>query len=164
MQNSENDNDIIFDDSPLDASEGWRSLNKRSINNDDDDSHWLWSNVNRIKRSIHGMLQSPESKGRAKRDVFGNDDNWWDIFSETEKPKTNEKETVVVKHTTEYTTEIIEETEEQNVHSNDLETLNESEDDELGNEIDGSGTQEPEFTIDGKLEQFCKCLILLLNN
>lgn len=147
MQKCENNNDIIFDDSPLDASEGWRSLHKRSIDNDDE--HWLWSNVNRIKRSIHGMLQNPVSKIRSKR-------GWFDDWLVTEEPKTTEKGKVVAEYTTEYTTEIIEETEEQNDHSNDLETMNESEDDELDNEIDGSGTNESEFTNDRKLERFCK--------
>lgn len=156
MQKSENDNDIIFDDSPLDASEGWRSIHKRAIDNldddDDDDSHWLWSNVNRIKRSIHDMLQTPETQIRAKRD-------WWNAW--LEEPNYTEKETIIAKYTTEYTTEMGEETEEQNDHSNEFEPINEAEDDELDNEIDGSGTQELAFTNDGKLERFCKFAYVL---
>lgn len=149
LQKSENDNDIIFDDSPLDGSDGLRSLHKRSIDNDDGDSHWLWSNVNRIKRSINGMLQSSETKSRTKR-------GWLDDWLLTEAPKTTDKETVVVEYTTEHTTEIIEDTEQQNDHSNELDHF--GEDEERDNEIDGSGTQEPDFTNDRKLERFCKYL------
>lgn len=85
-QKISHDNDITFDDSPLDASEGQTFIHKRSTDDLDgensNDEHWLWSNVNRIKRSIntvfgHGNEQS-ESK-RVKRGWF--DDPWFPLPS-----------------------------------------------------------------------------------
>ncbi|XP_055304960.1 uncharacterized protein LOC129569814 [Sitodiplosis mosellana] len=80
------DNDIIFDDSPLDASEGQRFLHKRSVDdldNENDDEHWLWSRVDRIKRSINTVFGNEDEgtklKSRVKR-------GWFDDWLQTEAP------------------------------------------------------------------------------
>lgn len=86
FQKLTHDNDITFDDSPLDGSEGQRFLHKRSADNDldnDNDEGWLWTNVDRIKRSIQNVI---EPNKRAKRGLF---DSWFSTdTTTTEAPST----------------------------------------------------------------------------
>lgn len=57
FQKISHESDIIFDDSPLDASEGQRFLHARSANEiESDDEHWLWSQFSRVKRSIESVI------------------------------------------------------------------------------------------------------------
>lgn len=88
-QKYSHDNDIIFDDSPLDASEGQRFLHKRSaddVDSENNDEHWLWSHVDRIKRSINTALgnenDETKSKNRVKRGFW----DWGSDLLATEAP------------------------------------------------------------------------------
>lgn len=75
----------------MDGSEGQRFLHARSANEiENDDEHWLWAHVDRIKRSIESVLGSGNGhpNKRMKRDLFdwpswGSDDAESDTTTET---------------------------------------------------------------------------------
>lgn len=150
----------------MDVSEGQRFLRKRSIddfNNDDNDEHWLWSHVNRIKRSLNDALgtenEQLESNSRVKR-------NWFDWIG-TDAPSN------VVTTTTEPSKGIDmfnwfgspNEDEKSTTKAPDFEQPALEDDD---NEIyDGSGYNQIDEThpvIETKLERFCKFCVMKGNN
>lgn len=73
----------------MDGSEGLRYLHKRSvddIDSENNDEHWLWTHVNRIKRSIDSVIgTNNEPNNRVKRGLF---DSWFDTPTEAPKQET----------------------------------------------------------------------------
>lgn len=102
FQKISHENDIVFDDSPLDASEGQRLLHARNVNEiESNDEHWLWAHVGRIKRSI-GSVIGDTSKYPNKRIKRNTGWSWpWDTIENSdttesttpESPKENEEPT-----------------------------------------------------------------------
>lgn len=170
----------------MDASDGHRYLNKRSIDSDkaDTDEHWLWSNVNRMKRSLDSVLYDENRKSgfveRVKRDLF----DFWGLNSDSDSETTTTSTTAAPSEsekkdespswpwntldspsssdTKETTTtkkpndNILEDIEQSDHTEHDDEF--ESEDDE-DNEIDGSGLHKIDDrndVLEPKLERFCK--------
>lgn len=142
------DNDITFDDNPLDASEGQRSLNRRSIDVDgkNTEEHWLWSQVHRVKRD---------------------DNDWWPDFFSTKSDDATEPPSQPIATEPSLTTEHPEESPSNNdVEQADLlqsvdddDDLDEDIDDD-DNVIEGSGTPQTSPTSDvrdTKLDRYCKC-------
>lgn len=174
---STDDNDIIFDDSPLIDADGNKihALHKRSasdLENSENDEHWLWSHVSRIKRSISDLLQSEESSvknSRKKRDLW----DPWGFFDEkttetptTEKSTTEEpapQEVKVLETTTKssISNEQSDNTEEPLLddENDEQDEADEHEEADEDNEIYGSGSHNFDVTpnlINSKLERFCK--------
>lgn len=93
FQKISHESDIVFDDSPLDGSEGQQLLHARSVNEiENNDEHWLWAHVDRIKRSIESVLGNGKEHGnkRMKRGLFDWD---WGDDSKTEAPTTQSSNT-----------------------------------------------------------------------
>lgn len=157
-QKQNDDNDIIFDDSPLDASEGHRFLSKRSIDQQDNDEHWLWTHVDRIKRSIHGIFnEDTKTNNRVKRD-------WWDSWltsptTEEGTTSTTTTEAIPAEIRISTTQANIDETKEDEFQDDHTEPEDSMDDDDSDNEIDGSGLHKSYETNDvyeSKTERFCK--------
>lgn len=168
----------------MDASDGQRFLNKRNVDDLDNDDHWLWSRVDRIKRSINTVLGSEneetKSKSRVKRGWF---DDW---LPKTEAPSDSETTTTTTefslfnwgntnndeKTTEKATTKAPEEQQPASIlhraQSDDSRSLD-GEDDDGNNEdddneiYDGSGgytkIEETRTVYDTKLERFCKFVL-----
>lgn len=134
----------------MDVTDGQKFHQKHNIDDlEDNDEHWLWTHVNRIKRSIHNVLESSNDhitkrikrgwfdwEPAAKDDESEKKSSWpWDVSapddgeSKTEDPKT-ERSAI------------------------------ETETDDIDNDVDediiaGSGSNEID-TYGVKLERFCK--------
>lgn len=139
------DNDITFDDNPLDASDGQHSINRRSFDTQaddvpDTDEHWLWSHVHRVKRAWYDDF-----------DLFG--------LKET---SSSESSITATSGTTEQAPHV-EEVEQKDFSATEDDIGNESDEDDddedIENLIEGSGTpksvQIPDVP-DTKLERFCE--------
>ncbi|XP_031635070.1 basement membrane-specific heparan sulfate proteoglycan core protein isoform X6 [Contarinia nasturtii] len=126
------DSDIVFEEGPLE-SEGLNSHHKRSIDEFDGDEDWLWSNVNRIKRSIGKALGNEENetplKNRAKRGFF----DWWDSGSSSDG-----KESTTTTESTDH--------HEQGDDSSNIEEDEDSTTDDENDTYDGSGYTKIEQT------------------
>lgn len=150
MQKIATDNDITFDDNPLDASEGQHSINRRSFDAQADDmpntdEHWLWSHVHRVKRDLFDWDWSFAPK---------------DIDSSSERSTTA---TVTAEEASEEAPHA-EEVEQSDFSATEEDIGNESDeeddDEDIENFIEGSGTpksaQIPVDVPDTKLERFCE--------
>lgn len=161
FQRISHDNDIIFDDSPLDASEGQRFLHARSANEiESDDEHWLWAHVGRIRRSIASVLGNGNEhpNKRIKRD-------FWDLFNtakdsnEDDQTNSNEKTTTIPPET-EDPTEFIDHRSQNDGSVEDENTTNEDDlDIDLTDEGSGSDKNVEPADI---YSEFCELQILLL--
>lgn len=175
FQKIAHDNDIIFDDSPLN-SEDQRFLHKRSINDldsDDNDEHWLWTHVDRIKRSISNVLGSDneQAKSRSKRGLF----DWWVTEAPISETTTTEAP-IPVQPFDWFKPFDANNDNGSNKPSNieqppeaDQEQADHSEDeDDEDNDIDGSGYTkiiETETVVEKNVEQFCKSIdVVFLND
>lgn len=164
----------------MDASEGQRLLHKRSaddLDNENNDEHWLWSRVDRIKRSIDTVFgndnERTKSKSRVKR-------GWFDWAEPVESTPDDGVTTTTLKNPFESlfdfgnankdeksTTKApeVEHPAANLNHAQADESRNEDEDEDStpeddDNEIyDGSGYSKVEVTrtvYETKLERFCK--------
>lgn len=151
FQKINRDNDIIFDDSPLDASDGQRFLHKRSIDDlSNDNEHWLWSRVDRIKRSVHsawnGENDESEANSRVKRD-------FWDLFkTDTETTTTPKPDHFNIPDVFDTTQKTIDREQADHTDRNDID----EEDDGNENGSGGNNIDDSLSTSTMKLYQFCK--------
>lgn len=148
----------------MDASEGQKFLQKRTIaDSDSNDEHWLWTHVDRIKRSIHDALGNGKdhAANRVKR-------WWWDEV----KPKENDKPetTETPKGFDLFNWNKDDEPTQEPAHIEQSDRRNEQGDESIQNSIeeeedadidvnDGSGSNPLDETTDSlnsKLERFCK--------
>lgn len=160
----------------MDASEGERFLHKRSIDDldtNDNDEHWLWSHVGRIKRSIDTVLGTSDVqsnlKNRLKRDIF----DFWGSSPTTEAPtreapnaetttafnlfnnfwgSSNDETTTTTTNAPEVEHAVGHQNEH---HGNDEEDDINPEDDNANNDLEDTATWS-DNTLDSKLSRFCK--------
>lgn len=77
---------MTFDDSPLDESDDQQLHHRNGVNDfENNDEHWLWTRVDRMKRSIENVMGNSDQHlgNRVKRQLF----SW---FNEPEAPKSED--------------------------------------------------------------------------
>lgn len=115
----------------MDASDGQQILHKRSVDDlNNNDEHWLWAPVNRIKRSLHNVLGTGDNHltKRIKRFAWP-----WEVPEEKSETEESTPE--------------------------NLRNSFEDEDVDIDVDVDGSGSNDINRATDmfgAKLEKFCK--------